>query len=87
MGKILESAARYFALPSDAAAGEVSVAVTGGTKLLIENHSGIQEYSDEVIIMNEGKMRIAVFGSGLSIDAMNPVSAVVSGRINSVSFE
>ena len=87
MGKILESAARYFELPSDAAAGEVSVAVTGGTKLVIENHSGIQEYSDEVIILNAGKMRITVFGTGLSIDAMNPVSAVVSGKINSVSFE
>ncbi|MBR4953945.1 MAG: YabP/YqfC family sporulation protein [Oscillospiraceae bacterium] len=87
MGKILESAAHYFDLPSNAAAGEVSVAVTGGTKLVVENHNGILEYSDEVIILNAGKMRISVFGSGLGINAMNQVSVVVSGKINTVSFE
>lgn len=87
MGKFLENMAERFVLPGNAAAGEIYVTVTGGKSVLIENHKGLLEYSDEVIIMSGGKTKIAVFGVGLSLDAMNGEVAVISGKITSVSFE
>ena len=87
MGKILENIAQQFSLPANAAAGESFVSITGGKTVRIENHTGLFEYSDELIIIGASGRRISVYGAGMSLDAMNAVSAVISGEISSVSFE
>lgn len=87
MGKILENIAERLELPSNAAAGEVFAGITGGKTVRIENHTGLLEYSDEVIMMSAGKKRVTVFGTQLRLEAMNVKSAVISGEIASVSFE
>jgi len=87
LGKILENIAERLELPGSAAAGEVFAGITGGKTVRIENHTGLLEYSDEVIMVSAGKKRVTVFGTELRLEAMNAVSAVISGNIASVSFE
>lgn len=73
-------------LPSEAL-GAARLTLTAGSRLLVENHAGVQEYSPEQILVSCGRGRIIISGSGLSIQGMNASELAVKGSIQTVEWE
>jgi len=73
-------------LPAEAL-GEAKLSLAGGRLLLIENHSGLREYSSDRITVGCKRGRVVVSGTGLSLDGMNARELVLRGRIHTVEWE
>lgn len=86
MGRIVESAAERLALPGELA-GMAKLTMTGDGHLLVENHRGLLEYSDDIIRLSGGRLRYLVRGRGLHLLAMDGCSLVIRGKIYSVELE
>ena len=76
-----------FELPEDILIGAAKVSVIAGRKVLIENHSGLYEYSDIEIEVDSGHGKISITGDALRITAMNRQEILISGNIKAVEWE
>lgn len=74
-------------LPSDALAGAAKLTVNGRRRVLIENHSGIITYEDDIIAVDCGGMKAVIRGDGLSLGAMDKHDMLITGRILTIEFE
>ena len=84
--KTAQELAERLDLPAEAL-GAVRLTLTGGRLLLVENHSGLQEYGSERIAVGCGSGRVVVSGSGLDIEGMNKTELVLRGRIQMLEWE
>lgn len=73
-------------LPMEAL-GAAKLSLTAGRWLLLENHSGVMEYSAERVCIGCGRGRVNISGAGLKIDAMSGSEILLSGRIQTVEWE
>lgn len=73
-------------LPSEAAAGETRLTLTGDRRLYVENHRGIREYGSERILLEGKGCGVLVEGRELSLCAMNRKELMVRGEITAISF-
>ncbi len=90
LGRIKENAellADRLELPSDALAGTAKLTVNGRRRVLIENHSGIITYEDNMIAVNCGAMKAVIRGDNLSLGAMDKHDMLIMGRILNIEFE
>ena len=83
--KIIEKAMERFALPAEAL-GHGRLILSGDSHLLIENHRGILEYSEEKVVLALKRGRISISGSKLKLCAMNSAELLISGRIENVEW-
>ncbi len=83
---LLQKTAAVFDLPGEAVAGEPRVTVTGTEKVHVENHRGLLEYGDGVILVNARGVMIKIRGQNLSVQAMSDLELVVRGKIEAVEF-
>ena len=74
-------------LPTDAVCGAVKLTVYGRRRALIENHNGIIDYEEDLIIVDCGAMRISIRGDELTLTAMNKNDMLIRGRLLSIEFE
>ena len=79
--------AERLALPEDALLGTAKLTVTGGKRLLVENHRGVMDYGRERIVVSLGRGKLNISGAELVIAAMNRRELLISGRIQSVEWE
>ena len=66
--------------------GQPLIEIAGDGRVLIENHSGVNEYSPERIRVNVKYGCVAVCGCGLKLARMTREQLVISGRIDCVSL-
>ena len=73
-------------LAEDLAGGQPRLELTGGSRLLIEDHRGILEYTDSVlrVALRRGTLRVS--GEGLQLTALTLRELAVSGRIRSIEL-
>lgn len=85
--KLLERTADRLDLPGEVVAGQAHLEMTGFSKLSVEHHRGVLEYTDEAVTvaLRDGKVRIT--GQNLSISLMNHEFVVVDGVLRNVALE
>jgi len=83
----LERAADMLDLPGEVVAGMPRITITGGCRVLVENHRGILEYGQERITVNGGRMVLTVCGGGLEIRSLNTNELLITGRLRSMEFD
>ena len=79
--RALQAAADFFDIPAEIAAGDSRLTLTGGRRLVIENHRGILEYTSRLIRVDCGAFTVSVAGEGLELGAMNARDMAVVGDI------
>ena len=62
------------------------VGITGRTRVAIESHSGISEFTPQEIRVRLSDGCLVIRGADLSVDYMSENSLAVSGSISSVAF-
>ena len=82
--KWLEKTAGRLDLPGEIVAGLPKVELTGFSRLSVEGHRGIVEYSPEAVAVRVKTGTVRVEGSELSIALMNHDFLVLAGRISAV---
>ena len=83
---LLQRTSEIFDIPGEAAAGMPRVTITGMSRVHVENHRGLLEYSPEAIVVNTGGFRISVKGTRLDISAMSDMELVITGSIKTVEY-
>ena len=73
-------------IPADAL-GSVKLSLCGRSRLLVENHRGIITYSDTLIEIDCGSVKLAVRGDALRLEAMSGSDMFICGRIIALEFE
>lgn len=84
--RIIESALERYGLPAEAA-GACRLTLTGGSHLCVENHKGLLEYSEELIVVGLSRGSIRIRGRGLSLNAMEKDSVIIRGSILCIDLE
>ena len=82
---IAEMASEIFDIPGEAA-GTPRVTITGTSRVHVENHRGLLEYSPQRISVNAGRMVIKINGENLELAAMSDMELVVTGSVMSVEY-
>ena len=83
---IVERASEIFDIPGEVTAGLPRVTITGASKVHVENHRGLLEYSTEQISVNAGRMVIRIRGKDMELAAMSDMELVVTGEVASVEY-
>lgn len=85
--KLLERAANRLDLPADVMAGQPRLELTGFSRLSVEQHRGVLEYTEEAVTvaLREGTVRVT--GEKLSISLMNHAFVVIDGILRNVALE
>ena len=73
-------------LAEDLVGGLPRLELTGGSRLLIEDHRGILEYTDTVLRVALRRGTITVVGEALQLTALTLRELAVSGRIRSIEL-
>ncbi|MBR3866996.1 MAG: YabP/YqfC family sporulation protein [Butyricicoccus sp.] len=73
-------------LAEDLVGGQPRLELTGGSRLLIEDHRGILEYTDTVLRVALRRGTITVVGEALQLTALTLRELAVSGRIRSIEL-
>lgn len=60
------------------------VELAGGSRVLIENHLGVTQYSREKIGIKMKYGEIQILGCGLTLEQMTRAKLVVTGRIDDI---
>ncbi len=84
--KLLEAAAAKLDLPADVAAGLPKLELTGFSRLSVERHRGVLEYSGEAVTVALEDGRIRVTGDGLSITLMNRGCLELTGALRGIEL-
>lgn len=85
--KLLERTADRLDLPGEVVAGQPRLELTGFSKLSVEHHRGVLEYTDEAVTVALQTGRVRVTGQHLSISLMNHEYVVVDGDLRNVALE
>jgi len=83
----MQYAADRFDLPAEVMAGAPKLTLTGWNRLHIENHRGILEYGQNLIIVNAGQMILKISGSGLELVSMSAEELLITGRMTGIDLE
>ena len=84
--KWLEETADRLDLPGEIVAGLTKLELTGFSRLSVEGHRGIVEYSPEAVAVRVKAGTVRVEGSNLSIALMNHDFLVLAGKITAVNL-
>ncbi len=86
MDRFKEEIAERFDLPA-LSVGVLKATLSGSRRVLVENHSGLLEYTTERVEVAGGKHRLRIWGAGLDIAAMDPDALLITGAITSLEIE
>ena len=87
MKKLTERLAQRLELPGELMEGVMRLTLIGGERVLIENHKGLLDYTDECVEVSGGRMRLRVRGSGLLLRSMSSEEVLVTGRVFAVEVD
>jgi sporulation protein YqfC len=81
-----EKVARALEFPADVLLDIPRIIVDGNTRLTIENHGGIMEYSMEQVRVRVRNGEVTIKGSKLVIVAIFQEGMEIEGRISGIDF-
>ena len=84
--KLLQQASERLDMPGQIMAGLPKVELTGFSKVTVEQHQGVMEYTEEAITVAVSIGRIRITGKGLSIRLMNRLFLMVAGDVANVEL-
>lgn len=73
-------------LPGESLPSQTILEVYGDDRVLIENHQGVTEYSDQQIGVRVHYGSVSVSGSGLHLCRITGCQLVIAGRIDEVKL-
>ncbi len=82
----LDTFAEGMDLPGESLPGQPIVELAGETRVLIENHFGVCQYSREKICVNVKFGQVAICGRGLELARMTRHQIAIRGCIDGVSL-
>lgn len=74
------------ALPSDILFDLPRITIIGQIHIYIENHHGIEQYSETELILKSQLGLIHIYGSSFMIKMMYPEEILLEGKIEEVKF-
>ncbi|MBP1968705.1 sporulation protein YqfC [Virgibacillus natechei] len=77
---------KYFALPSDVILELPRITIIGQLHVYIENHQGLETYSDTELRLKTNKGFIQILGSSFVLKMMLPEEILLEGTITEVKF-
>ncbi len=77
---------KYFALPSDVLLELPRITVVGQLHVYIENHKGLEIYSDTELKLKSNKGYVRISGSGFVLKRMLPEEILLEGMIRDITF-
>ena len=83
---ILQRMTESMDLDVDAIQGQPLIEIAGDSRVLIENHFGVREYTPERIGVNLKYGSVLICGCGLKLSRMTKEQLVISGRIDGVTL-
>ena len=83
---VFERTMDKFELPGEVLADLPRVTITGGSRLLLENHKGIMDYGAEMILVAGGRVTVKILGQALEMRAMTTEALLITGDIFQVEF-
>ena len=84
--RVLDRAADRFDLPGEVLANLPRITVTGGQRVVVENHKGLMDYGPNAILIAGGKVTLKLLGDNLELRAMNAQELLISGDVFQVEF-
>lgn len=73
-------------LPGEVLADLPRVSMTGSSRLLVENHKGLMDYGEEMILIAGGRITVKVLGEQLELCAMTTEALLIRGEIFQIEF-
>lgn len=73
-------------IPDDIIMDTVRVTMVGRGELLVENHSGIIEYTGELLRVKVSDGELCVSGTGLSLAVIEKEQVRVAGTVSAVRY-
>jgi len=83
---MLVRAADVFDLPAEALTNLPKVTIVATSRAVVENHTGLMEYSENQIIVAGGRVAVRILGDKLELRAMNTYELLITGTIFTVEF-
>ncbi|PAV29027.1 sporulation protein YqfC [Virgibacillus profundi] len=77
---------KYLALPSDVILELPRITIIGQLHVYIENHQGLEKYSDSELKLKTNKGYIEIIGSSFVLKMMLPEEILLEGTIQEVKF-
>jgi sporulation protein YqfC len=72
--------------PPDVLADLPRITLVGAVELLLENHQGLESFSDDELRVATREGWLQISGSDLTIASLGPIEIRVTGRIRAVAF-
>ncbi len=69
------------------AAGCVRLTLIDNTHACIENHKGIEEYTQKKVCVKADGLSIAISGRGLVLESFGRENVMISGDIKAIQYE
>lgn len=85
--KLLERTADRLDLPGELVPGQAHMELSGFSKLSVEHHCGVLEYTDEAVTVALRNGHVRITGKKLSISLMNHEFVVVDGVLCNIALE
>jgi len=85
-GRFFQWLAQTADLEGEPLPGESILELSGDRRILIENYSGIREYSCECVSVHVRYGYIRICGHGLSLSRMTREQLIVRGRIDGIQI-
>lgn len=82
-----ERLAQRFDVPQEAMSGMPRLTISGCTRVLVENHRGLLEYSGELVRIDGGRVQVKIRGDRLELECMDKSEIVITGQIFSAELE
>ena len=82
----LDAAAEKLELPGEAL-GALLITVIGKSRVLVENHRGIEQYSKEFIRLAARGGAESIYGSGIKLRILGKNKLALEGNIRSMEWD
>lgn len=86
MGRIKNQLLQLFDLPSDVTSDETRIEWIHNGQIQIENHQGIQHFTDRELKVNVRQEVLVLKGKDLNIKIFNPHVIVITGKIAELRY-
>lgn len=76
----------FFGLPAELIPGVPKLTLSGGSRVLIENHGGLRSYSRDCVEVRGRNMLMRIRGEDLELASMTKTELVVRGIVVAVEL-
>ena len=83
---ILDKAVDKFDLPGEVLGDLPRITLTGGKRVVIENHKGLMDYGNQLILVAGGRVNIKITGTNLELRAMTQDALLITGEVFAAEF-